>query len=97
MGNYFKPYFFQMKAEILRWIAASLILLFEFIVLLILIARKNSQLQPLLKDISRISTPRGKPYSFARTQLYWWTTIIFTRACVDVTTHCPVKRPKDSK
>jgi len=23
----------------------------------------------------------------------WWTTIIFTRACVDITTHCPVRRP----
>ncbi|MBY0518633.1 MAG: hypothetical protein K2P81_17110 [Bacteriovoracaceae bacterium] len=27
----------------------------------------------------------------------WWTTIIFTRACVNVEAHCPVKKPKEMK
>ena len=30
----------------------------------------------------------------ARVTQLWWTTILFTRACVDVVAHCPANRPK---
>lgn len=30
----------------------------------------------------------------SRMTTVWWTTIIFSRSCVEFTTHCPEKRPR---
>jgi len=61
--------------ETLRWLAAASVLLIESIIILRMVAFHDSKIQQLLKDLSTLPDAQ-KPYSFARTQLLWWTIII---------------------
>jgi hypothetical protein len=60
----------------IRWVFVSVILLTEAIVLVLLLFFKNNPVQHLIKDRSRIGELTQIPFSFARSQLVWWTLII---------------------
>ena len=62
----------------LRWIATVTIFLIEFYILINLLFYKKSKFQFLIKDQSNIPDSSEVSYSYARTQLLWWTFIIIT-------------------
>lgn len=67
-----------MTQEIIRWVAAGIVILIELVLLFNLLTNKDGKLQVLIKDQSTQGTIKNSPYSYSRTQLLWWTLIIMT-------------------
>ena len=72
-----------MTAEVIRWATAGIIILIELILLFHLVTQKDSKLQYLIKDVSAQEKIRDASYSYARSQLLWWTLIVITCFVVD--------------
>lgn len=72
-----------MNNEIIRWIAAGIVILLELTLLFNLFTNKNSKLQVLIKDVSTQESIRDASYSYSRSQLLWWTMIIITCFILD--------------
>lgn len=66
----------------IRWLFVSVILFIELYFIIVLLFYRKSRIQYLIKDQSSIRDILKIPYSFARTQLVWWTFIII--ACLSV-------------
>jgi len=72
-----------MTNEIIRWVAAGIIILIELVLLMTLFTNKDSKFQVLIKDQSNQVQIRDASYSYSRSQLFWWTIIIMTCFAVD--------------
>ncbi len=72
-----------MDNDIIRWVAAGIIILIELVLLFNLLMNKDSKLQVLIKDSSTQTEIRDASYSYSRSQLLWWTLIIMTCFAVD--------------
>lgn len=72
-----------MTNEIIRWVAAGIIILIELVLLFTLLGNKDSPYQVLIKDQSTQESIRDSSYSYSRSQLLWWTLIIMTCFAVD--------------
>jgi hypothetical protein len=70
--------------QIIRWIAAGIIILIEVIVLFNLFTNKSSKLQVLIKDMSAQEEIKDMSYSYSRSQLFWWTIIVLTCFAIDM-------------
>ncbi|MFY7994632.1 MAG: hypothetical protein ACOVP4_15140 [Bacteriovoracaceae bacterium] len=55
----------------------------------------ETQKKNYLPNIVQAVCPGDEYLVDARITERWWTTIIFTQACVRVETSCPIKRPKN--
>jgi hypothetical protein len=70
--------------QIIRWVAAGIIILIELVVLFSLLTNKGSKLQMLIKDMSGQEEIRDMSFSYSRSQLLWWTFIVITCFAVDM-------------
>lgn len=54
----------------------------------------EKQKEAYIPDMVQVLCPGSEWLLDSRLTTSWWTTIFFSRACAEITTHCPARRPR---